>query len=60
MRNASNNYTPVRVVDPDAPGRPNTIPQAGLAVADGEHDIMEDVPPSYDESNRMNAWIVLR
>ena len=55
MRNASNNYTPVRVVDPDAPGRPNTIPQAGLAVADGEHDIMEDVPPSYDESNRMNA-----
>jgi hypothetical protein len=61
MRIASNNYTPVRAVDPDAPGRPNAaLPQTGSAVANGEHDTVEDVPPSYDESNRMNPETVVR
>lgn len=61
-RIVSNNYTPVGVVDPDAPGRSNTTsPQTGAAVANVEHhDAVEDVPPSYDESNRMNPVTVVR
>lgn len=64
MRIVSNTYSPVHGVDPDASGRPNAgldpIPDTGLDVADdGERDT-EEVPPSYDESNRMNPITVPR
>ena len=64
MRISPNNYIPLQGVDPDASGRPNTTldptPETGLAVANGEHDTVEEVPPSYDESNRMNPVNVVR
>ena len=48
----SNNYTAVRVADPDAPGGLNT---ASNSTPRRENDAAEDVPPSYDESNRMTV-----
>ena len=47
---ASNNYAPVRVVDPDAPGRPNAA----------SIDAVEELPPTYDESNRLNPGNAVR
>ena len=51
-RIVSNNYTAVRVADPD-------IPQTGLADTDGEHhDTGGEILPSYDESNRLHPVVV--
>jgi hypothetical protein len=65
MRTVSNNYSPIHDLDapPGPTPQPQPQPDTALPVANGERDVVEDefnLPPSYDESNRMNPLTVVR
>jgi hypothetical protein len=61
MHNAPRHYTPLRIVDPDAPsGQPSTTldPTRHTEPVNGEEHNEDESslpPPSYDEITRVNA-----